>query len=493
MDTFTGVVTTGIYCRPGCSGIAAGAQHQALHVGRRGRGRGLPPVPALPSRPRARARVGRGARARLPGPARDRRRRARRRHRGRARGAARGQRAPPPPPVRRARRRDPGRGRTQPARALRPAAARRHRPPARARRRRGRVQQRPPVQPGHEGRLPVHAPGAARPPARPRPARHRRRARAADAVPRRRWHGQSMLAFLAPRAIPGVETVDLDAGVYRRVVELARRARRHRGVGRTRPRRRCASASTSRRSTASCTCSRACAGSSTSTPIPTVIDTALARDRTLRPLVRARRGVRVPGAIDPFEVSVRAVLGQQVSVAGATTLAGRLVERFGTPVPGIARARPDPPLPRPPSSGRRRPDRGRPHPGPRPGRQRAGPRRSPRATSSSTGPATSTTPSPSCSRCPGFGPWTAHYVAMRACGERDAFPASDLGLRRVAGRRSRRPGRGVAPVAGLRRDPGLARPGRRVDGRDDWVERVERCHAGYTRIGAPSRVFPGQT
>src|SRR4029078_12325256 len=34
---------------------------------------------------------------------------------------------------------------------------------------------------------------------------------------------------------------------------------------------------------------------------------------------------------------------------------------------------------------------------------------------------------------PGFGPWTAHYVAMRACGERDAFPASDLGLRRVLG------------------------------------------------------------
>jgi AraC family transcriptional regulator of adaptative response / DNA-3-methyladenine glycosylase II len=34
---------------------------------------------------------------------------------------------------------------------------------------------------------------------------------------------------------------------------------------------------------------------------------------------------------------------------------------------------------------------------------------------------------------PGFGPWTAHYVAMRACGERDAFPASDLGLRRILG------------------------------------------------------------
>ena len=71
---------------------------------------------------------------------------------------------------------------------------------------------------------------------------------------------------------------------------------------------------------------------------PTVIDAALARDKTLRPLVRARRGIRVPGSIDPFEVSVRAVLGQQVSVRGATTLAGRLVERFGTPVPGSVRS-----------------------------------------------------------------------------------------------------------------------------------------------------------
>ena len=55
--------------------------------------------------------------------------------------------------------------------------------------------------------------------------------------------------------------------------------------------------------------------------------------------------MRVPGALDPFEVGVRAVLGQQVTVAGATTLAGRLVEAYGAPVAGLAAARPHAPLP----------------------------------------------------------------------------------------------------------------------------------------------------
>src|SRR5262249_42034962 len=68
---------------------------------------------------------------------------------------------------------------------------------------------------------------------------------------------------------------------------------------------------------------------------PIAIDAALARDKTLRPLVRERRGLRVPGATDPFEVGVRAVLGQQVPVAAATTMSGRVVEAFGSPVPGI--------------------------------------------------------------------------------------------------------------------------------------------------------------
>ncbi|MFC7382480.1 DNA-3-methyladenine glycosylase 2 family protein [Sphaerisporangium rhizosphaerae] len=68
---------------------------------------------------------------------------------------------------------------------------------------------------------------------------------------------------------------------------------------------------------------------------------------TLRALVATRPGLRVPGAFDGFELAVRAVVGQQVSVAGARTLLGRIVARAGTPArptpPGGGIARPTPP------------------------------------------------------------------------------------------------------------------------------------------------------
>ena len=97
----------------------------------------------------------------------------------------------------------------------------------------------------------------------------------------------SLLAFLAPRAIPGVEAVDLDDGVYRRTVELGGAP----GVIEVwnepdhDSARACASISPS--STGSCTSLRACAGCSTSTPTRRPSTSSLARDRTLRPLVRA--------------------------------------------------------------------------------------------------------------------------------------------------------------------------------------------------------------
>ena len=72
--------------------------------------------------------------------------------------------------------------------------------------------------------------------------------------------------------------------------------------------------------------------------LDTDIDAAAATlrgDPLIGPLVDARPGLRVPGAWDPFEVGVRAILGQQVTVSGASTLAARLVERHGTPVPGL--------------------------------------------------------------------------------------------------------------------------------------------------------------
>ena len=66
---------------------------------------------------------------------------------------------------------------------------------------------------------------------------------------------------------------------------------------------------------------------------PAAIDAALAADGLLAPLVRARPGLRVPGSYDGFELAVRAVLGQQVSVAAARTFAGRLAAQHGPPAP----------------------------------------------------------------------------------------------------------------------------------------------------------------
>jgi AraC family transcriptional regulator of adaptative response / DNA-3-methyladenine glycosylase II len=65
---------------------------------------------------------------------------------------------------------------------------------------------------------------------------------------------------------------------------------------------------------------------------PVVIGAHLANDPALAPLVRARPGLRVPGAWDGFELAMRAVLGQQITVAGAVRLAGRLVAAYGQPM-----------------------------------------------------------------------------------------------------------------------------------------------------------------
>ncbi|WP_282205380.1 DNA-3-methyladenine glycosylase 2 family protein [Kitasatospora fiedleri] len=66
---------------------------------------------------------------------------------------------------------------------------------------------------------------------------------------------------------------------------------------------------------------------------PDAVDARLAADPLLAPLAAARPGLRSPGHVDPHELAVRAVLGQQVTVAAARTLAGRLAERYGTPLP----------------------------------------------------------------------------------------------------------------------------------------------------------------
>jgi AraC family transcriptional regulator of adaptative response / DNA-3-methyladenine glycosylase II len=156
---------------------------------------------------------------------------------------------------------------------------------------------------------------------------------------------------------------------------------------------------------------------------------ALGADPALAPRVSARPGLRVPGTWDPFETGVRAIVGQQVSVAGAGTVAARLVRRHGQPVAGLGALELTHTFPSPAVlasadlSGLGFPA------------ARAGAiRRFAEAVARddvrldrSVGLERLVA---SICAVPGLGPWTANYVALRL-GERDAFPAGDLGLRRA--------------------------------------------------------------
>lgn len=241
---------------------------------------------------------------------------------------------------------------------------------------------------------------------------------------------RELLAFLAARAIPGVEEVD--AHGYRRVVAIDA------AVGTIavapepdRPALRLAISPGLVRAVM---------------PLvarvrrlfdldahPAAIAGVLGADPILAAAVAARPGLRVPGAIDPFEAAIRALLGQQVSVAAATTLAGRFAARFGTPLEPAARAGTlvtrfptaraiaDAPVDAIAAIGL-------------PGTRAAAIR----------GVATAIADRAlaldgadlaafvaAATALPGLGPWTAHYLAMRALHHPDAFPAADLGVRKA--------------------------------------------------------------
>jgi AraC family transcriptional regulator, regulatory protein of adaptative response / DNA-3-methyladenine glycosylase II len=157
----------------------------------------------------------------------------------------------------------------------------------------------------------------------------------------------------------------------------------------------------------------------------------LADDPTIGDRVVAHPGLRVPGTWDPFEIGVRAIIGQQVTVAGATTIAARLVQRHGTPVGGIHQL-------------------GLTHTFPAPatlagadlgglGLTDARAAAILRFAAAVDEDAVRLDGSvglddliASIIAIPGLGPWTAQYIGLRV-GERDAFPAGDLGLRRALG------------------------------------------------------------
>ena len=161
------------------------------------------------------------------------------------------------------------------------------------------------------------------------------------------------------------------------------------------------------------------------------IEKVLGRDAILRRWLRKVPGVRVPGTWDGWELTVRAILGQQVSVSAATTFAGRIAERYGDPVhvEGLAAA-PSRLFPGPQRLLRARLDRiGL-------TRSRAQTIRD-LARAVSSGDVAFDAAQPITVFCRaltsirGIGDWTAEYVAMRALKDPDAFPASDLGLLRA--------------------------------------------------------------
>ncbi|MGH7740414.1 MAG: DNA-3-methyladenine glycosylase 2 family protein [Candidatus Eiseniibacteriota bacterium] len=238
------------------------------------------------------------------------------------------------------------------------------------------------------------------------------------------FDGRGVLAFLAPRAVPGLERVE--HGAYHRAVDL--------GSGQT-----------------VVTVTPAERGLDVAVATPkardligiaarvarvfdvnadaTQILAHLRRDPLLNRALRGRRDLRVPGAWHPFELAVRAILGQQVSVRGATTLAARLVQEFGEPLAnpahGVTHAFP---------TAARLADANL---------SRIGLTRARTASLAALARAVAggtlnfqqlgdlETAVQTLTELPGIGEWTAQYIAMRALGEPDAFPAGDLGLLRA--------------------------------------------------------------
>ena len=168
---------------------------------------------------------------------------------------------------------------------------------------------------------------------------------------------------------------------------------------------------------------------------PDEVRTVLRQDKLLAPLLRRRPGLRVPGAWDPFELSVRAVLGQQVSVAAARTFAARIVAGHGTklamPTEGLTHLFPEPKALAAADLSAIGLTRQR--------------TRTLAALSAAvyrgdvcfSSAAATDDARDALLRIPGIGAWTAEYVALRALADPDAFPAGDLVLQKAAGGRRR--------------------------------------------------------
>jgi AraC family transcriptional regulator, regulatory protein of adaptative response / DNA-3-methyladenine glycosylase II len=162
---------------------------------------------------------------------------------------------------------------------------------------------------------------------------------------------------------------------------------------------------------------------------PAEIVAVLERDSILRSWVRRFPGLRVPGAWDSFETAVRIILGQQISVKAATTLAGRIAEAYGRPFRSAA----FPELTRLPPRPRDLVDADLTRLGVVSARARAIQGLARAVAEGRIRLEGGTEPERAIRELealPGLGPWSAQLIAMRALREPDAFPASDLGLLR---------------------------------------------------------------
>jgi AraC family transcriptional regulator of adaptative response / DNA-3-methyladenine glycosylase II len=168
---------------------------------------------------------------------------------------------------------------------------------------------------------------------------------------------------------------------------------------------------------------------------PDDIARVLSRDKHLLPLLRKQPGIRVPGVWDGFELTVRAILGQQISVAAATTLSGRLARRYGAPLSTAVPNLPDgvaPTLVFPRAEKLLRARLG--DLGIINSRAETIRRVAKHVAEGSIDFDPSQDIDEFCRSLvaiKGIGEWTAQYVAMRALKDPDAFPHSDLGLLRA--------------------------------------------------------------
>jgi len=222
---------------------------------------------------------------------------------------------------------------------------------------------------------------------------------------------EALIAFFARRAVPGVEEV-VD-GAYRRSVRLPHGA----GVLELSPGVEARFWLDDQRDPDAAVAHCRALFDLDTDPAP--IAARLGADPLIGPLVRKSPGRRVPGSVDAAEIAVRAVLGQQVSLAGAATLAGRLVQLYGErlerPVAGITHLFPT-------AEALARAD---PESLPMPASRRTALLGLTRALANG-----EIELGPDLLALPGIGPWTVSYIQMRALRDPDAFMPTDLGVRR---------------------------------------------------------------